>query len=133
MHSLVGAFTIDAVLAVALMVWMVPPFLRWLDAKTKDKRYFTFAGVDLRTHRTSMGAMVGSAMLGTVSHVLIDVLHHPYNPLTFPFPQYYGFNLVLFNDLTISGVIMQGGTAIALALMLYYWWLRPARTPGGKV
>jgi hypothetical protein len=127
MHSLLGAFTIDLLIAVALTVWLVPPILRWLDKKIQKKQYFIFSGVDLRTHKTGLAAIVGSALLGSVSHVLIDVLHHPYNPLTFPFSQYYGFNLVLFNDLTISGIIMQGGTMAALAAMLFLWWLRPAR------
>jgi len=127
MHSLLGAFTIDLFLTAALTLWLVPPLLKWFEPRIENKRFFNFAGVDLRQHRSSMGAVAGSALLGSVSHVLVDVLHHPFNPLTFPFPQYYDFNLVLFNDLTISGVIMQGGTLALLALMLYFWWLRPAR------
>jgi len=126
MHSLLGAFTVDFLLSVALTLWLVPPVLKWLDGRTAKKRYFTFAGVDLRQHRTSTAVVASSALLGSVSHVLVDVLHHPYNPLTFPFSQYYGFNLVLFGDLTLSGVIMQGSTLALLALMLYFWWLRPA-------
>ena len=127
MHSLLGAFTIDLMLTVALTLWLVPHILRWLDARTREKRLLSFAGVDLRTHKSSMAALTGSALLGSLSHVLVDVLHHPFNPLTFPFSQYYGFNLVLFNDLTISGLIMQGGTLVLLLVMLYFWWWRPAR------
>jgi hypothetical protein len=55
------------------------------------------------------------------------VLHHPYNPLTFPFSQYYGFNLVPFGELTITGAIVQGSMLVLLAMMLWYWWLKPAR------
>jgi hypothetical protein len=133
MHSLLGAFTIDLFLSVALTLWLVPFVLKWSEARIANKRLFTFAGVDLRTHKTGMAALAGSALLGSVSHVLVDVLHHPYNPLTFPFSQYYDFNLVLFNDLTISGIVMQGGTLTALAALLYWWWLKPAWAPGGKV
>ncbi|MBM4249873.1 MAG: DUF4184 family protein [Euryarchaeota archaeon] len=127
MHSLLGAFTLDLLLAVALTVWFVPPLLRWSEPRIANKRLFSFAGVDLRTHRTGMAALAGSALAGTVSHVLLDVLHHPYNPLTFPLSQYYGFNLVLFGDLTISGIIMQGGMLVLLTLMLHFWWWSPAR------
>jgi len=127
MHSLLGAFTLDWLLAVAMTLWLVPPVLKWFDTRMENKLLFNFAGVDLRQHRTSTEAMAGSALLGSVSHVLVDVLHHPYNPLTFPFSQYYDFNLVLFNDLTLSGIIMQGSTLALLALMLYFWWWKPAR------
>jgi membrane-bound metal-dependent hydrolase YbcI (DUF457 family) len=128
MHSLLGAFTVDLILTVALTLWFVPPFLGWLEPRIENKRLFTFARVDLRTHRTGMAALAGSALLGSVSHVLVDVVHHPFNPLTFPFSRYYDFNLVLFNDLTVSGVIMQGGMLVLLTLMLWFWWLKPART-----
>ena len=126
MHSLLGAVTVDLLITLALTLWLVPPFLKWLDRRTANKRLFIFAGVDLRQHKTSMAAVAGSALLGSVSHVLLDVLHHPFNPLTFPFSQYYGFNLVLFNDLTLSGIIMQGSMLVLLPLMLYFWWWRPA-------
>ncbi len=126
MHSLLGAFTLDLLLAAALTLWLVPPLLKWLEPRIANKRLFVFTGVDLRAHRTTTAALAGSAMLGSVSHVLIDVLHHPYNPLTFPFPQYYDFNLVLFGDLTLSGIVMQGTTLALLTLMLYFWWWRPA-------
>ena len=126
MHSLLGAFTVDLILTVALTLWLVPPLLKMFESRMENKRLFNFAGVDLRQHRTSMGAVARSALLGSVSHVLLDVLHHPFNPLTFPFSQYYGFNLVLFNDLTLSGIIMQGSMLVLLPLMLYFWWWRPA-------
>ena len=124
MHSLLGAATVDLVLTVLLVLYFVPWFLKYLDGKVKNKKYFKFAGTDLRAHTTKMGAIVGSTLVGTYSHVLIDVLHHPYNPLTFPFAQYYGFNLVLFNDLTLSGIIVQGGMLILLIMMLYLWYFR---------
>jgi membrane-bound metal-dependent hydrolase YbcI (DUF457 family) len=132
MHSLLGAATVDLLVTVLVVIYFVPWFLRYLDGKVKDKRYFMFAGTDLRTHKTMMGAIVGSALLGSFSHVLIDVLHHPYNPLTFPFSQYYGFNLVLFNDLTISGIIIQGGMLLLLILMLYLWYFRQLGSREGR-
>lgn len=127
MHSILGSVTIDLLLSVLLVICFVPWMMKYLDGKVNDKRYFSFAGIDLRKHRTSMAAVLGSAALGSVSHVLIDTLHHPYNPLTFPFPQYYDFNLVLFGDLTSSGVIMQGGTLVMLISMLYLWYFKPFR------
>jgi len=132
MHSLLGAATVDLLVTVLLVLYFVPWFLKYLDGKVEDKRYFVFAGTDLRNHRTGMGAIVGSTLIGTYSHVLIDVLHHPYNPLTFPFSNYYGFNLVLFNDLILSGIIVQGVALASLILMLHLWYLKPLRMPQGK-
>ncbi len=124
MHSILGAVTINLLIVVISVIYIVPSILNYLDRKVKNKRIFQFAQVDLREHKTSVVVIIYSGLIGTVSHVLIDLLHHPYNPLTFPFEQYYTFNLILFNDLFIANVLVNGVTGALLIIMLYYWYFK---------
>jgi hypothetical protein len=124
MHSILGAVTVDLILALLLIILVIPPFLKFFDKRLKNKRLFFFGNIDLRNHKTSYGILVYSILIGTISHVLIDTLHHYYNPLTFPFQQYYDFNLLLFNNLDWSNIIMQGSCAVLLIFMGYIWYLR---------
>ena len=124
MHSLFGAFTIDLLIVVLATIFIVPVILKFLDSKMQNKKIFRFAQIDLRKHKTSLIVIVYSGLIGTVSHVLIDLLHHPFNPLTFPFDEYYSFNLILFNDLFVANVLVNGVTGVLLILMFYYWYLK---------
>jgi hypothetical protein len=127
MHSLLGAFSIDLLIVVIATIFIVPWVLSTLDKKLSNKRLFFFSGCDLREHKTSKTVIVYSGLIGTVSHVLIDLLHHPYNPVTFPFEEYYNFNLILFNNLFLANAIMQGVMAALLLIMIYYWYLKDLR------
>ena len=87
MHSLIGAVTIDAAVA-ALAVWiLVPPVTRWIDRKWPGTDILTFAGQDLRKDRRDLGAVYGSAALGALTHVVVDVPTHGYNPLFWPWQE----------------------------------------------
>ena len=124
MHSLVGAVTIDLLIVVLAVIFIVPVILGFMDKKIENKNYFLFGNVDLRKHKSSAVIIITSGLIGTLSHVLLDVFHHDFNPLTYPFEQYYSFNLILFNDLYIANVLMNGITGLFFILMLYYWYLR---------
>jgi hypothetical protein len=124
MHSLVGAVTINLLIVVLAVIFIVPVILKYMDKKIENKNYFLFSNVDLRMHKSSAMVTISSGLIGTVSHVLLDVFHHDFNPLTYPFEQYYSFNLILFNDLFIANVLMNGITGVLFIIMLYYWYLR---------
>jgi membrane-bound metal-dependent hydrolase YbcI (DUF457 family) len=50
--------------------------------------------------------MVVLCFIGSLSHVLIDALHHEHNPLFFPFT-YISFDaLVFMNDWALASVII---------------------------
>ncbi len=97
LHSLLGAATLATMLSVLLTVFVYSPlvsFLFKLDNKTvKDRCRFSWS-------------IVALCLFGSISHVLIDALHHEYNPLLFPF-KYNSFNaLVLMNDYKSASVII---------------------------
>ena len=98
LHSFLGAATLATVLSVVFTVFAYPPlisFLFKLDFKiVRDRCHFSWS-------------LVAVCLLGNVSHVLVDSLHHEYNPLLFPFT-YNSFDaFVLMNDYILASVIVQ--------------------------
>ena len=124
MHSLLGAVTIDLIIVVLATIYIVPKVLGYLDRKIENKTVFKFAGVDLREHKSNAKVIIFSTLIGTLSHLLLDALHHPYNPITYPIEKYYSFNLILFNDLHLANITIGLVTGISLFLMLYFWYFR---------
>ena len=97
LHSLVGAITLATMLSVILVVFAYPHVISYIfkiDYKTvKDKCGFSWS-------------MVVLCFMGSLSHVLIDALHHEYNPLFFPFT-YISFDaLVFMNNWGLASVII---------------------------
>jgi hypothetical protein len=97
LHSFLGAITMTTMLSVILVVFAYPPVVSYIfkiDYKTvKEKCRFSWS-------------MVALCFMGSLSHVLIDALHHEYNPLFFPFT-YISFDaLVFMNDWTLASVII---------------------------
>lgn len=119
-HSLLGAVTILLLGAILISIFVVPKMLGYLKSKYKDKRFHTFAGIDILEHRGSKLVIVYSALLGTVSHATLDLFYHASNPIFFPFG---GAAILLFNDLYISKIIttiITGGIFCYLAYK--FWW-----------
>ena len=97
LHSFLGAITLATMLSVILVAFAYPTVVSYIfkiDYKTvKDKCRFSWS-------------MVAICLVGCLSHVLIDSLHHEYNPLFFPFT-YSSFDaLVFMNDWALASVII---------------------------
>ena len=97
LHSLLGATTLATLLSVVLTVFVYSPavsHLFKLDSKTvKGRCRFSFS-------------LFAVCILGSLSHVLIDSLHHEYNPLLFPFT-YDSFDaLVFIHDWTLASLVI---------------------------
>jgi len=76
LHSLVGSATIGTFLALIVTVRIYPSLVSCLfhvdKKKVESKCKFSFA-------------VVFSVFVGNLSHVLLDVTNHPYNPVFWPF------------------------------------------------
>ena len=97
LHSFLGSITLATMLSVILVTFAYPHVVSYIfkiDYKTvKDKCRFSWS-------------MVVLCFMGSLSHVLIDALHHEYNPLFFPFT-YISFNaLVFMNDWALASLII---------------------------
>ena len=87
LHSIVGALTIDVLLTMVI-VWVLG---RFLVMEKFGVHGFTRAPVASR-------GFYASAAIGGMSHVLVDWLHHPANPVFWPLPidgSYYVDGLLL--------------------------------------
>ena len=98
LHSLLGAIVLAVPLSVILTVYAYSPTVSYvfkLNRKTiLDRCRFSWS-------------MVAVCLVGHLSHILIDSLHHEYNPILFPFT-YDSFDaLVLANDWMVASFIVQ--------------------------
>jgi len=101
LHSLLGAMTAGTLISIAVTVWVYPRLTSAVFPidKLKVKEKCTF----------SLGLAV-SCVLGVLSHVLLDITNHPYNPLFWPF--------LALNETPSPIVPILGGEATA-SLMIH--------------
>ena len=76
LHSLLGSATIGTLLALIVTVQVYPPVV---------SRLFNVDKTRVKSKCKLSFALVLSVFVGNVSHVLLDVTNHPYNPLFWPF------------------------------------------------
>jgi len=76
LHSLLGSATIGTVLALIVTVKLYPFLVSRLFGVDKQK---------VENKCKLSFAVVFSVFVGSISHVLLDVTNHPYNPLFWPF------------------------------------------------
>ena len=97
LHSLLGASTIGTLLSILLTVFVYPslvsPLFRLDRNVVKGRCRFS-------------GKLVASCFIGCVSHVIMDSLHHDYNPLLYPFLNESFDELILLNNLGYANFIV---------------------------
>lgn len=76
LHSLFGAFTVGLVLAVAITKWVYPSL---------TSRIFPISELKVKEKCSLSIHLAFSCLLGVLSHVLLDVTNHAYNPVFWPF------------------------------------------------
>lgn len=97
LHSFLGAITLATMLSVILVAFAYPTAVSYLfkiDYKTiKDRCRLTWS-------------IVAICIAGSLSHVLIDSMHHEYNPLFYPFTYSSYDALVFMNNWRLASVII---------------------------
>ena len=76
LHSLLGAFTVGLVLSVAITKWVYPAL---------TSRIFPISKLKVKEKCSLSINLAFSCLLGVLSHVLLDVTNHAYNPVFWPF------------------------------------------------
>lgn len=80
LHSLLGGITVGTLIAVAITVVVYPRFTSAIfpinKLKVKEKCRLSFG-------------LVFSCLIGVLSHVLLDITNHTYNPILWPFLSMY--------------------------------------------
>ena len=128
MHSFLGAVTFDILAVMVIVFFVVPPIGRWARRRSKE-RWHIFAGVDVTRAPTDLGWALLSALIGTLSHVIIDVFTHEYNPIYWPYFTQRDINWMPSEDTFLSSLaFMIPLGIIALGMVLTYWTKPAARS-----
>jgi len=123
-HSLIGAFTVMLLVAVLISLYVVPAILRLFKRRFNDKRLYTFAGIDILEERGSISVITYSALIGILSHVIIDVFYHSTNPLFHPSEN---IAILFYEDLTASRLIITPIISVMFLVLAYkFWWNYPS-------
>ena len=111
LHSLFGAATLGTLLSVLLTVFVYPAVISI--AFRLERRV-----VEEACRFSS--SLVISCFLGCLSHVLIDALHHEFNPVLYPFVEVSFDSLVLFGNQDLASSVVH--FAFAGIVMLVLGW-----------
>lgn len=123
MHSVVGVLTLNAVITVLAVFYAVPPAMRWFDRRWREPRIFRFAGQDLHADPRDLPTVYASAALGGLTHILIDIPLHSYNPVWWPW-QTVPLNVVPFADMAWWDMVGGIPPLLLFAWMMYRHWRR---------
>lgn len=124
MHSVPGVLTVNAIVSVLAVRIVIPRLMRWYDRKWPDHpEGLRFAGRDLRNDPTDLGTLYASAALGGITHVLVDIPTHSYNPLWWPW-QVGPLNVVPFSDALWYDVITTVAWLAFFAVVVRAFWRR---------
>jgi hypothetical protein len=80
LHSSLGAATVGTVLATAITVWLYP---------TLTSKIFPISRIRVKEKCGFSLSLAFSCLIGVLSHVLLDVVNHDYNPVFWPFLSIY--------------------------------------------
>ena len=72
LHSLLGAATVGTILSAALTVSIYPPLMSCLFGIEKER---------IKRRTKPSFTLLFSCLIGNISHVLLDVVNHTYNPI----------------------------------------------------
>ena len=76
LHSLIGGMTIGTLFALAITIWIYP---------TLTSTIFPISKLKVKEKCSLSIGLAFSCLIGVLSHVLLDVTNHAYNPVFWPF------------------------------------------------
>ena len=124
MHSLLGVLTLNALITVLAVRSLVPPVLRWAGRRwPSSPEIFQFAGQDVRKDPRDWLTLYTSATFGGLTHLLIDLPTHAYNPWLWPW-QTVPFSILPFADDPWWDILAGIPVLLALAWILWRYWRR---------
>ena len=89
MHSLLGVFTVNLLLAVLAGRYLAPWLATRLDRRFPGKGRRLFAGHDVVNDRKSWPVTIGSAIFGGLTHLGLDLFMHVDTPIFWPWRTEY--------------------------------------------
>ena len=110
LHSIVGGLIFGTLIALLLTRFLYMPVIgSFVGIREGDYEHIK---VDFK--------QAISAAIGVETHVFIDALHHPYNPLLWPFSLENVSILLITQDIFFASIIVHTVTGIALLFIFMY-------------
>ncbi|MEM3383453.1 MAG: DUF4184 family protein [Nitrososphaerales archaeon] len=117
LHSILGSMTLGLLISIFISISLYP-------------RIFVFILHDFRkeldTKCNFSKSLVISNIIGVLSHVFLDALHHEYNPLLYPFSINSINDFVLFNDYLLASKLISA-IFIILGIIILFKEIRLGR------
>src|SRR3989304_373003 len=123
MHSLLGVLTVNALATILIVRLAMPRVLRGAQRRWPAPASLRFAGQDLRRDPIDLLTVYTSAAFGGLTHLLVDIPVHTYNPIVWPW-QSVPLNLVPYADALWWDLAAGVAFLVAFALMLWRYWRR---------
>lgn len=111
LHSILGGLTLGVVIAVILTVFVYPRVIGFFFPTFKDR---------IKQKTSLSRIVVFSVALGVLSHVLLDVTNHLYNPLFWPFLSMFQTSspiVILLGGKDSASLIVQGVMLLLLIII----------------
>jgi len=106
LHSILGSMTLGLLISIFISLLIYPRILGFLNCKKELKCIIS-------------KSLIISSLIGVLSHVLLDALHHEYNPLLYPFSTNSIDIFVLFGDYILASKIISTVFIILGSMILF--------------
>lgn len=114
LHSLLGATVFGTLVAVLLTVFAYPVAVSYVFRLDKEE-------AKEKCRFSSM--LVFCCLVGNLSHVLLDSLHHSFNPLLYPFANEL-FDVFVLKNTVVSPTDLVSYPLLALLILVFVWEIR---------
>jgi len=117
LHSFLGAVILGTSTSALLTIFIYPQVVSTIFGldKRKVKEKCSFSGV-----------LVFSCFIGSLSHVLIDSLHHSFNPLLYPFVK-ESFDAFVIRTSFASSSDLVAYPMLVILMLLLVWEIRKGK------
>ena len=112
-HSIIGAITIGTLVSAGIVVFIYPSFISFFFKI--DKKY-------IQKKCDFSGTLLGLCLAGNLSHVLIDAIHHPFNPLFFPITNESVDFLRISSSRIFDTIIVAGVLSVIFVVFVITYW-----------
>ncbi|MGQ9469258.1 MAG: hypothetical protein ACUVTD_05460, partial [Nitrososphaerales archaeon] len=76
LHSILGSITLGLLLSIFVSFLLYPRVIGFILPDCRE---------ELKNKCSISKSLITSSLIGVLGHVLLDALHHEYNPLIYPF------------------------------------------------
>ncbi|MCP8314057.1 MAG: DUF4184 family protein, partial [archaeon] len=110
LHSILGSITLGFLLSILISFLLYPRVIGFILPDCRE---------ELKNKCSISKSLMISSLIGVFGHVLLDALHHEYNPLIYPFSIESINNFVLFGDYLLASELIES-LFIILGLMILF-------------